>query len=442
MERDDISVVQSNESLGTDKGVQHGIFEDRLVHCLGFFGDPQVTLWLIDQCFDFEVDALTGEHIASVLRNALNFRELLEQSEEKASTTAKSPSSIRDYLGAVKSTGDKALHLVASYSTKEEFAAVMTALTKALRDSEQLDDLDTKNEWRSLFRLQNENGETILHRAAAMSNLGVVSYICEHAPDVACQLDSMNRSTLWHAACGGDDGIISVLGTALESLEWAPTVDYPDDNGLTPLHVACREGHGECVKALLDLGASPRCAAQSSGLTPIHYASLFGNSDCLSAMAEHPDARSSFVQVVKMAGDVGLVPPLHLAAANGWLECVRLLIRHGSPLHPLASAMCIMPESLSDSLIEISSSHSKGDTEVRVQDIPLSTPKQVAAKRGWDVVVEFLELQESFQGHHDLARRVMPVITPTLSDTGLVRTRGTLDLLEMLHNSIRRDQLK
>lgn len=439
-----MSVVQANESPGTDKEVQHGIFEDRIIHCLGFFGDPQVTLWLIDQCF--ETDTLTGEHIASVLRNALNFRELLEQSEEKVDINEKSLSSIRNHLEAVKSTQDTALHLVATYSTNEEFAAVMTALTRTASDSEELHDLDIKNEWRSLFRLQNRNGETILHRAAAMSNLGVVSFICEHAPDVACQLDSMNRSTLWHAACGGDDRIISVLGHALESSEWAPTVDYPDDNGLTPLHVACREGYGECVKALLDLGASPRCAAQSSRLTPIHYASLFGNSNCLSAMVEHPDARSGFIQVVKMAVGVGLIPPLHLAAANGGLECARLLVRYGSPLHPLSSVMCIVRESPSDSasaLIDISSSYPQGDTEVRVQDIPLSTPKQVAVKRGWEEVVEFLEFQESLRKkRHGLPRRVMPVKASTPSSTGLIRSQKTLDFLEMIHNSLRKDRLK
>ncbi|KAH8773797.1 ankyrin repeat-containing domain protein, partial [Diaporthe sp. PMI_573] len=106
-------------------------------------------------------------------------------------------------------------------------------------------------------------------------------------PDVACRLDSMNRSTLYHAACGGDDRIISVVAMALKSLTWAPTVDYPDDNGLTPLHVACREGYSGCVGALLDLGASPLCTTQSAGLTAIHYASLFGHYDCLKAMAEH-----------------------------------------------------------------------------------------------------------------------------------------------------------
>lgn len=435
-------MVQANESLGTDKGVQHGIVEDRLVHCLGFFGDPQATLRLIDQCFKSEVDALTGEHIASVLRNALDFRELLEKPEEKAGITEDALSNVRNKLGAVKSTRDTALHLVATYSTKEEFAAVMaavmTALTKIANDSEELDDLDINHEWSSLFRLQNENGETVLHRAAAMSNLGVVSYICQHAPDAACKLDSINRSTLWHAACGGDDRIISVIGTALESLEWAPTVDYPDDNGLTPLHVACREGHGECVNALLDLGASPRCAAQSSGFTPVHYASLFGNSDCLSAMAEHPDARSGFIQVVEVADDVGLIPPLHLAAANGGLECARLLVRYGSPLQPLSSVMCIVRESPSDSasaLIDISSSHSQRDNEVQLQDIPLSTPKQVAVIRGWEVVVEFLKSEESLRERHDLAKRVMPAEASTPSSTGLIRTRGTLDLLGMLHNT-------
>lgn len=309
-------MAQANESRDTDKGVQYGLSEDRRAHFVTFLGSPQLTSWRLDQCFDLDVGGLTGEHIASVMRNALDFREFLEEPEKKADSASDALCAIRQLLGAVKGTHDTALHLIATSSTKEEVMGIMSDLTRAIQCSGEWDDFQIDHERSYLFRLPNGNGERILHRAAAMSNFGVVSYICEKTPDLACQLDSMNRSTLWHAACGGDDRIILVIGTALKLSEWAPAVDYPGDNGLTPLHVACREGYENCVTALLDLGASPLCAAQASGLTPVHYASLFGHSDCLTAVAQHPDARSTFAQVFETADDVELIRPIHLAASN------------------------------------------------------------------------------------------------------------------------------
>lgn len=384
-----------NEPGENDRKVRYGVSEDWLVHFTALRGDPQLILWAIDQCSDLDADDLIGKYILSILRNAMDFCELLEYSKQETHSTP-ATYSIRSLLGAVEGTQDTALHFAATYSTKEEFTGIMTALARAAEASEPPDDFCVDHDWSHLLGLQNGNGETVLHRAAAMSNLGVVSYICERAPDVARRLDSMNRSALWHAACGGDERIISAIGAALMSLDWAPTVDYPDDDGITPLHVACRQGYENCVTALLDLGASPLCAAHSSGLTPIHFASLFGHCDCLSAMAEHPQAQGDFVQVVGKAEDAELIRPIHLAAANGWDRCVRLLIRYGSPISPRASFMCIARASPPRSYPTLAdestwnSAPSEGP-EARVQAIQPLTPTQVADRQGWNLVVRVLE---------------------------------------------------
>lgn len=382
-EGDRISAVRAKEPDDTDKAENFGISQDRLVHYAAFHGDPQIISWLTEQCFECDTGLSTGMHIASILRNALSFRELLTGLKRETDFTPNVMSSFRKPLGAAKGTQDTALHYAATYSTREEFNRIMVDLFRAASGPIPWDDFDVKHEWAYLFRLQNGNGETVLHRAAAMSNLDVVTYICEYAPEVAGLSDSMNRSTLWHAACGGDERIISAIAATLDSLAWAPTVDFPDDNGLTPLHVACREGNLYCAKALLNLGASISCVTHSAGLTPIHFASLFGHVDCLTAMAE---ANTEFDQIVANEEPGDLIQPIHLAAANGWLQCVKVLINHGSPLAPLASFMCIMRLSPTSQ----TSSDTTDGTEVNVQSIQRSMPEEVAARSGWNEVAEYL----------------------------------------------------
>ncbi|KAG8162360.1 hypothetical protein KVR01_008125 [Diaporthe batatas] len=393
---DGMSAEQAKDPDGILKQVHFGISQDRLLHFAAFQSDSRAVSGLIDQCLQGDPVPITGTHIASILRNALDFREFLSNPTRDIEFTPNVMSSLRAPLGSVRGTGDTAIHLAATYSTREEFDRVIRTMFQISEGPEPWEDFDIKHEWSYLFRLQNGNGETVLHRAAAMANLEVVCYICEHAPDVACQIDSTNRSTLWHAACGGDDRIISVVATALKSLAWAPPVDYPDDNGLTPLHVACREGYVGCMRALLDLGASLRCATPFAALTPVHYASLFGHSGCLEVMSHHDQGRE--IKHLLWGTQKGeLIQPIHLAAANGWADCVKILARHGS-WFPLASFMCTVRESPSQSMsmsINGADLDAAEDGEVQVQKIPTSTPQEVAAKRGWDEVVEFLKAENA-----------------------------------------------
>ncbi|NXU95840.1 ASB18 protein, partial [Cettia cetti] len=88
----------------------------------------------------------------------------------------------------------------------------------------------------------------------------------------------------------------------------------------TPLGLAARHGHAECLRHLLRRGAEPNLAPGGRG--PLHQACQAGHSLCLELLLEHgadPNLRS----------EEGAAP-LHLCTARGSLRCARLLLRHGA----------------------------------------------------------------------------------------------------------------
>ncbi|XP_063255861.1 ankyrin repeat and SOCS box protein 18 [Prinia subflava] len=88
----------------------------------------------------------------------------------------------------------------------------------------------------------------------------------------------------------------------------------------TPLCLAARHGHAECLRHLLRRGAEPSLAPGGRG--PLHLACLGAHSLCLELLLEYradPNLRS----------DEGAAP-LHLCTSRGSLRCARLLLRHGA----------------------------------------------------------------------------------------------------------------
>ncbi|NXT67903.1 ASB18 protein, partial [Chaetops frenatus] len=88
----------------------------------------------------------------------------------------------------------------------------------------------------------------------------------------------------------------------------------------TPLGLAARHGHPDCLRHLLRHGADPNLAPGGQGA--LHQACLAGNSLCVELLLEYraePDLRS----------DEGEAP-LHLCTGPASLGCARLLLRHGA----------------------------------------------------------------------------------------------------------------
>jgi ankyrin repeat protein len=94
------------------------------------------------------------------------------------------------------------------------------------------------------------------------------------------------------------------------------------DYGITPLHLACQEGHFECVKMLAELQDSPSIDCKANdGITPIFIAAQNGHIDTLKYLIEYP----ADVTVITPNGTV-----LHSAVIGGNQECLELLLNNGA----------------------------------------------------------------------------------------------------------------
>ncbi|KAK7724424.1 hypothetical protein SLS63_008681 [Diaporthe eres] len=316
-----------------------------LIHLASLTTDPQVISSLLEKGLDplavtdqglnaFQLASICGKSrvVSPILKLRPEAGEMLSITtvpEEPHEAYEKAVSKFRPHFGSEAQHQDTALHLAAVYCTAEEFDTILEEILKATQiPISRWTSSEIAQEREYLVCLRNSFGETVLQRAAAAANREVVRLICGSTPDASTRLDSMGRSALWYAAYGGDHEILELIAAACSRSTGAPILHLSDENGVTPLHVACWRGHGDGVKELLNLGATSLSRTRELDLTPLHYAALFGHDDCLSIMADGvwrgTRQLGDFNAVMDMRaskGSLELFAPIHLAAANGWLEC-------------------------------------------------------------------------------------------------------------------------
>lgn len=377
-----------------------------LVHLASLTANPQVVSSLLEKGLDplavtdqglnaFQLASICGK--STVLASILKFSPEPENMfsvttvEHEEPVYDKAVSKFRPHFGSEAQHQDTALHLAAVYCSAEEFDTILQEIMKATQiPISKWTSSELTQEREYLVCLRNSLGETVLQRAAAAANREVVRLICESTPDASTRLDSMGRSVLWHAAYGGDREIVELVAAACSRSTGAPILHLSDENGVTPLHVACWRGYGGCVKELLTLGATSLSRTRELDLTPLHYAALFGHDDCLRAMADGiwrgTRQLGDFNAVMDMRASKGpleLFAPIHLAAANGWLECIRVLAVNGASTSTKSNFYYRSSRSNTEDWLE-------PPPQGLVETIP-STPTEIAKREGHEAVCRFLE---------------------------------------------------
>ncbi|EFA07512.1 pyrexia [Tribolium castaneum] len=179
-------------------------------------------------------------------------------------------------------------------------------------------------------------GRSALHLAACTGNIDCIKLLLQHGAEISAR-DALNRATPLH--CAASKGHLSAVKLLIRH---GADVNAGLDNK-SPLHYAVQSLAIDCVKELLENNAIPN-TSQVYSETPLHVAAALGAPEIVKLLLDHGAA-------VNVQCGTDKLTPLHLAAEDSDAESARLLIDAGAqltsenhkkqtPLHLAALSQC------------------------------------------------------------------------------------------------------
>uniref|UniRef100_A0A8C2Z2G7 Ankyrin repeat domain 28 n=1 Tax=Cyclopterus lumpus TaxID=8103 RepID=A0A8C2Z2G7_CYCLU len=202
--------------------------------------------------------------------------------------------------------------------------------------------------------------------------------------------DCKGRTPVHLSAACGHIGVLGGLLHAAQSVETLPVLT--DNQGYTPLHWACYNGHDTCVEVLLEQEVFHKAEGSSfsplhCAVTPLHAAAFTDHVECLQLLLSH----NAQVNSVDAAGKT----PLMMAAENGQTNAVELLVSS-------AKADLTLQDAVKNTALHLACSKGHETSALLVLEkitdrnlinatnAALQTPLHVAARNGLTVVVQEL----------------------------------------------------
>lgn len=158
--------------------------------------------------------------------------------------------------------------------------------------------------------------------ASENGSLAAIQALAEAVPESVGVADKDGRTPLSYAAESGHSAVVEYF---LASQDFSIDVDNADGNGWTPLLHATAKRHLSTVQALLLHKADPNIAAKQGGRTPLHLAATDGHMELLGLLLA-----SGAMKDVK--DDWGKTP-MFCAAERGNREVVNKLVDAGADVN-------------------------------------------------------------------------------------------------------------
>ena len=242
----------------------------------------------------------------------------------------------KSLLGETISKRRTILHLLAS---EKQLSGDVTGLATILSDAQ------------PVVNQLDKQGNTALHYAVMNRKTSLVRLLLDVGADVNVKSKKWWGTTALHQAVyKKDEHMVSVL------LEAGADVHAIDQDGSTPLHYAAAEGGVGNIQILIDRGADAN-AAENDGNTPLNRAISNNHMDCIKLLLPLTD---------KANIDSQKRPPILIAARNGNIDSVRMLLAAGAdpnlpsdsgasykpPVFPLGVALSNYYEEITETLLQ------------------------------------------------------------------------------------------
>ena len=178
-------------------------------------------------------------------------------------------------------------------------------------------------------------------------------------------------TAIHYAANNGHKQQVSIL------LDADVDVNTSCAKGITPLHCALEKGHIEIVRLLIERGAD-RHKIYRKGYTPEILCCIYNQIECLRELMHYDDVE------LERVSDIGDTP-LHAAAGNGSIDCVKALVEAG---------------------VSLMSRNNTGET---VLDLAIKRKKEVYEGEQREKVEQVIEYLKALVPHKGVSLKVWPL---------------------------------
>jgi ankyrin repeat protein len=281
----------------------------------------------------------TFENICSptVQKDLTIFKKLLSNPETLAPNSTQSEENKTDTLNFIKHYTLRHLHLLDSRTSilpntfmvqksimeGERLKSVVhsSSLRNVVMNAHYFDSLEKKMSAEGIAKDQLESMINLaktytykLHKAVLEGNISMVlKCVSIHGVDV--NFPNEQGMTPLHVAVR--DGLTETVKILLTVPDI--NVNRVSNNGWTPLHIAARLGHADIADALLTMPSIDPNLVNSDGWSALHWAAWHGCTEVVTVLLAVPSIKINPI-------DGNNTSPLHLAARNGHADIISILV--------------------------------------------------------------------------------------------------------------------